>query len=170
MKKIVFGLVLLVIIAGVWLALARSRARHSETSEPTYIYVLMKAKNDRPWLDYDGEGLKNVTIEGRGPTESNIFDCDLLAFKIPEGESYFFGGTNAKPVNYVVHFTGTIERTGTNGIHVKGVIVSKISGKIQFVKMTETDKKETDDFPEYPFEPGKTAIDFKGSITGWLEK
>ncbi|MFH1023698.1 MAG: hypothetical protein V1809_09975 [Planctomycetota bacterium] len=135
----------------------------------SFIYLVM-LDDDNPRLDYEGEGIKRMVKVQKEKKKSGSFVCELIILKIPEGQTYVLGGQNDSSENYLIHFSCTVQRTSNDGIHVRGVVDSKIFGKIQFAKMVENDKKGSGDFPELLFKPGKTSVDFDGKVVGWFEK
>jgi len=135
----------------------------------SYVYVLMK-DNDRPKFDYEGEGImRNATYEQPNPKVAT-YKFEVIAIKLGPTEAFVLDGPNDKPEKYIVKFTGELIRTGEDQIQVKGTMESKLKGVVQFSKMARENGKPDDEFPEIPFHPGTTKIDFKGKVLGWYPK
>ena len=141
----------------------------ADSDDLSYIYILMK-DNDRPKFDYEGEGImRNATYERPDPKVAT-YKFEVIAIKLGPTEAFIFGGANDKPEKYVVKFTGELTRTGDDQIQVKGTVESKIKGAVQFSKMSQENGKADEEFPEIPFNPGTTKVEFKGKVLGWYPK
>ena len=135
----------------------------------TYIYVGMRT-DDRPFFEYEGDGmLRSATVKPLSP-EGTSFGFELIAIRLPEGESFVLGGINDKRRNHIVTFTGTVVRSGDDGFALKGDLHSDGAVVLQLVKILDANDSSKNEFPEWSFDAGDNSVEISGNVIGWLEK
>lgn len=141
-----------------------------EIEEPSYLYVVMQAENDRPKFDYQGYDEEMHEWSIKLPDENGSSPFELVVRRVPF-DVLTSGEEDWRASEYnVVNFQGTITRTGKDQFALNATLKTKIPMIIQFVSMIQAGDDSGEEFPEFSFEPGSHNVEFEGTITGWWQE